>query len=209
MRTYVVASLLLAAASWPSWARAQNRVSVEIGGMISAYDLGSTSDGVSRGALRPASNIPDAPQSAAVADSMVSSSGRGPTQAIAAAEVRPSILTDMGLMFAVGFRAGKAGFGDGSTSLVGGDLSIGFQHRFGPFVPFVRGMFGFNSYDQIGNPRGHETDLRIDAVLGSRLYVTSKAFLAAAAFAGWGDRYGGTLSIGADLVQFYRRGVMP
>jgi len=138
-----------------------------------------------------------------------STSPHNPTQAIAAAEVRPSILTDAGLLFAVGFRAGKAGLGEGSTSLVGGDVSVGYQHRFGPFVPFIKAMFGFNTYDQIGNPRGHEMDLRLDAVLGTRLYVTPKAFLAAAAFAGWGDRYGGTLSVGADLVQFYRRGVMP
>jgi hypothetical protein len=123
--------------------------------------------------------------------------------------VRPSISTDAGLLFAVGFRAGKAGLGEGSTSLVGGDLSIGYQHRFGHFVPFIKGMFGFNSYDDINNPRGHVMDLRLDAVLGTRLYVTPKAFLAAAAFAGWGDRYGGTVSVGADLVQFYRRGVMP
>jgi hypothetical protein len=210
MRTGLVASALLVAALSPSAARAQNRVSVEIGGVVSAYDL-DTAPGASRSGIRPASTIPDptsmTPMSMAVAG--VSTSGNNPTGAIAAAEVRPSISTDAGLLFAVGFRAGKAGIGDGSTALVGGDLSIGYQHRFGAFVPFVKGMFGFNSYDQIGNPRGHIMDLRLDAVLGTRLYVTPKAFLAAAAFAGWGDRYGGTLSVGADLVQFYRRGVMP
>jgi len=210
MRTGLVASALLVAALSPSAARAQNRVSVEIGGVVSAYDL-DTAPGASRSGIRPASTIPDptsmTPMSMAVAG--VSTSGHNPAGAIAAAEVRPSILTDGGLLFAVGFRAGKAGLGDGATALVGGDLSIGYQHRFGHFVPFIKGMFGFNSYDEIGNPRGHIMDLRLDAVVGTRLYVTPKAFLAAAAFAGWGDRYGGTLSVGADLVQFYRRGVMP
>jgi hypothetical protein len=210
MRTGLVASALLVAAFLPSWARAQNRVSVEIGGVVSAYDL-STAPGASRSGIRPASNVPD-PSSMTPMSSMAVagvSTTRNPAGAIAAAEVRPSILTDGGLLFAVGFRAGKAGLGDGATALVGGDVSIGYQHRFGIFVPFVKGMFGFNSYDQIGNSRGHIMDLRLDAVLGSRIYVTPKAFLAAAAFAGWGDRYGGTLSIGADLVQFHRRGVMP
>jgi hypothetical protein len=33
--------------------------------------------------------------------------------------------------------------------------------------------------------------------------------VSASAFAGWGDRYGGSLSVGGDIVQIFRRGVMP
>jgi hypothetical protein len=168
--------------------------------MVSAYDL-DTGPGVSRGAISA--------QAASVAST--SGSPASPAAGIAAAEVRPSILLDSGLIFAVGFRAGKAGLGDGSTALVGGDLSVGFQHRFGPFIPFIKAMFGFNSYDQIGNTvmPSHVTDLRLDAVVGTRLYVTRKMFLAASGFAGWGDRYGAALAVGGDVVQFFRRGVMP
>jgi hypothetical protein len=202
MRTCVIASALLVAALWPSWARAQSRVSVEVGGMVSAYDL-DTGPAVSRGAVTAQSNVPSVAATTA-------SSSPTPSGGIAAAEVRPSILTDSGLLFAVGFRAGKAGFGDGSTALVGGDVSVGFQHRFGPFLPFVKAMFGFNSYDKIGNLQTpHQTDLRLDAVLGSRIYVSDKLFLSASAFAGWGDRYGAALAVGGDVVQFFRRGVMP
>jgi hypothetical protein len=142
-------------------------------------------------------------------DSTSSGGSAVPGGGIAAAEIRPSVITDGGFLFAVGFRAGKAGFGDGSTALVGGDLSLGYQHRFGAFVPFVTGRFGFNSYDTIGNPLEHTTDLRLDAVLGTRLYVSTKTFLSASAFAGMGDRYGAAIALGGDIVQFYRRGVMP
>jgi hypothetical protein len=176
--------------------------------MVSAYDF-DTPPGSTRGALRPASMIPGQSSSSSTAVASVSSSAPVPGGGIAAAEVRPSILTDAGFLFAVGFRAGKAGFGDGSTSLVGGDLSLGYQHRFGIFIPFVKAMFGFNSYDTIGNTQEHTTDLRLDAVIGSRLYVSQKMFLSASAFAGWGDRYGAALAVGADVVQFFRRGVMP
>lgn len=207
MRTCVVVSALLVAALLPSWARAQSRVSVEVGGVVSAYDF-DTGPGSTRGALRPASMVPGTGGNTAV-NSVSSSSSPIPGSGIAAAEVRPSILTDTGFLFAVGFRAGKAGFGNGSTALVGGDVSIGYQHRFGIFVPFIKAMFGFNSYDTIGSPEDHTTDLRLDAVVGSRLYVSQKLYLSASGFAGWGDRYGAALAVGADVVQFFRRGVMP
>jgi hypothetical protein len=209
MKPCVVASAFLLAALSPSWSRAQSRVSVEVGGMVSAYDVAS-GPGVARGAVR----VPDPPPSTAtVASASTTSSVSGgpstPTQAIAAFEVRPTITLEGGFLMAVGFRAGQAGLGDNGASLVGGDLALGYQHRFGHFLPFIKGVFGFNSYDFKGSSSGHQTDLRVDAVLGTRLYVSQRIFLAAAAFAGWGDRYGGTLSIGGDVVQVFRRGVMP
>jgi hypothetical protein len=51
--------------------------------------------------------------------------------------------------------------------------------------------------------------LRLDAVLGSRLYLSQRMYVAAAAFAGLGDRYGASLSVGGDVVQVFRRGRMP
>ena len=195
----VVASVVLIAALSSSSARAQSRVSVEVGGIVSAYDVVS-SPGVSRGAVR----VPDS-----VASSTAATNGSNPSQAIAAFEVRPTVTLENGFLMGVGFRAGQAGLGDGGSSLVGGDLSLGYQRRFGHFMPFIKGMFGFNSYDLPGASSGHQNDLRLDAVLGARLYLANRMFISASAFAGWGDRYGGALSVGGDVVQFYRRGVMP
>ncbi|MDB4966727.1 MAG: hypothetical protein JWN44_2416 [Myxococcales bacterium] len=195
----VVASVVLLAAAWSSSALAQSRVSIEVGGIVSAYDV-NNGPAVTRGAVR----VPDA-----LAGSTATNGGSDPAQAIAAFEVRPTVTLDNGFLMGVGFRVGQAGLGDGGSSLVGGDLSLGYQHRFGQFMPFIKGMFGFNSYDALGTSSGHVNDLRLDAVLGARLYVSTRMFVAAAAFAGFGDRYGGTVSVGGDVVQFYRRGVMP
>src|SRR5439155_5107180 len=148
----VVASVVLVAALSSSSARAQSRVSVEIGGMVSAYDVNS-GPGVSRGAVR----VPDS-----VASSSSTSGGGNPSQAIAAFEVRPTVALENGFLMGVGFRAGQAGLGAGGTSLVGGDISLGYQHRFGHFMPFIKGMFGFNSYDRVGETSGHQNDLRLD-----------------------------------------------
>jgi hypothetical protein len=194
----VVASVFLLAASSSMSARAQSRVSIEVGGIVSAYDV-NTGPAVSRGAVRTPDSLAGA----------TTTGGEGPTQAIAAFEVRPTITLEKGFLMGVGFRVGQAGLGDGGSSLVGGDLSLGYQHRFGRFMPFIKGMFGFNSYDTAGTSSGHTNDLRLDAVLGGRLYIANRMFIAASAFAGWGDRYGGTLSVGGDVVQFYRRGAMP
>ena len=79
---------------------------------------------------------------------------------------------DGGFLMGVGFRVGQAGLGDRGTSLVGADVAIGFQHRFGHFLPFIKGVFGINSYDVPGVNIGHQNDLRLDAVVGSRLYVS-------------------------------------
>jgi hypothetical protein len=199
MRVSLLASAMLVTVLSASGAHAQSRVSVEIGGMVSAYSFdnnGNTS--VARSAL-----------SSRAIDSTSSAMSSGPGSGIAAAEVRPSVLMDGGFLFAVGFRAGKAGFGNGSTALVGGDVSIGYQHRFGRFIPFIKGMVGMNSYDDFQDSIIHHTDLRADAVIGSRLYLTQRMFVSASAFAGWGDRYGATFGVGGDVVQFYRRGVMP
>jgi hypothetical protein len=70
-------------------------------------------------------------------------------------------------------------------------------------------VFGLNSYDVPGTQTGHQNDLRLDAEIGSRLYVSQRLYIAAAAFAGFGDRYGAAVSVGGDVVQIFRRGVMP
>src|SRR2546423_2170829 len=147
----VVASVVLIAALSSSSARVQSRVSVEVGGMVSAYDVNS-GPAVSRGAVR----VPDS-----VAGT-TSTGGNNPTQAIAAFEVRPTVALENGFLMGVGFRAGQAGLGDGGSSLVGGDISLGYQHRFGHFMPFIKGMFGFNSYDRVGETSGHQNELRLD-----------------------------------------------
>ena len=99
----------------------------------------------------------------------------------------------------VGFRVGQAGLSDGGQSLVGADVALGYQHLFGRFMPFLKAMFGLNSYDVPGTVSGHQTDLRLDAVLGARLYLSHRMFLSASAFAGFGDRYGASLSVGGDV----------
>jgi hypothetical protein len=180
-------------------------VSIELGGMVSAYDV-SPQAGVARGAIM----LPSA-GTGGNAPASVSTGNGQPAGAIAAFEVRPTITLDKGFLMGVGFRVGQAGLGDGGASLVGGDLSVGYARRFGIFLPFIKGVFGFNSYDVVGpsSGSGHQTDLRVDAVLGSRLYFSQRLYVAAAGFAGWGDRYGGTLSVGGDVIQVFKKGVMP
>jgi hypothetical protein len=198
----VVASALLLAALLPSYARAQSRVSIEVGGMVSAYNVESA-PGVAAGAI----TVPTS--STGTGGNMVGSVNAG--SGIAAFEIRPTVTLDSGLLFGIGFRAGQAGIsgGSGGQSLVGSDVAIGFQHKFGRFLPFIKAMFGLNSYDYANGSSGHQIDWRLDAVIGSRLYVSNKLYLSAAAFAGWGDRYGGTVGVGGDVVQFFRRGVLP
>lgn len=200
----VVTSALLIASLSPSRSHAQSRVSIELGGMVSAYDVSpASSAGVTRGAVQ----IPSGTGGNGVAAVSTGGSSNA-AQGIAAFEVRPTVTLENGFLMGVGFRAGQAGLGDNGSSLVGGDLALGFAKRFGRFLPFLKGMFGFNSYDVAGGS-GHQTDLRLDAVIGSRLYVSQRMFLAASAFAGFGDRYGGTISVGGDVIQVFRRGVMP
>lgn len=201
----VVATVLLAALLLPSRAHAQSRVSVEVGGIVSAYDV-QGSPGVTRAGLHASSTA--TPASTTTSGDIVGG-GSSPSQGIAAFEVRPTVTLDNGFLMGVGFRVGQAGLGDANSSLVGADIALGFQHRFGRFMPFLKGMFGVNSYDVVGSTTGHQTDLRLDAVLGSRLYLSRRMYVAAAAFAGFGDRYGATLSVGGDVVQVFRRGAMP
>jgi len=205
MRTSVVATAFIIAAIYTTRAHGQSRVSVEVGGIVSAYDVQSAPGaGVARGAIR----VPDS--SGGTGGNAVAGGGAAPaSQGIAAFEVRPTVTLDGGFLMGVGFRVGQAGLGDVSSSLVGADIALGFQHKFGPFMPFLRGIFGINSYDIPGTAVGHQTDLRLDAEVGSRLYLSRRMFVAAAAFAGWGDRYGATVSVGGDVVQIFRRGVMP
>jgi len=204
MRTCAIATAFVLAALCSSRAQAQSRVSIELGGIVSAYDVQSAP-----GATRAAIRVPDS--AGGTGGNGVSASGGVLTasQGIAAFEVRPTVTLDNGFLMGVGFRVGQAGLGDVNSSLVGADIALGFQHRFGRFLPFLKGMFGINSYDIPGTVTGHQNDLRLDAVLGSRLYLSQRMYVAAAAFAGLGDRYGATLSVGGDVVQVFRRGRMP
>jgi hypothetical protein len=205
MRTCVVVTAFVFAAFYTTRAHGQSRVSVEVGGIVSAYDVASApGTGVSRGAIR----IPDS--SGGTGGNAVAGGGTAAaSQGIAAFEVRPTVTLEGGFLMGVGFRVGQAGLGDVNSSLVGADLALGFQHKFGPFMPFLRGIFGINSYDIPNTVVGHQTDLRLDAEVGTRLYLSRRMFVAAAAFAGWGDRYGAAVSVGGDVVQIFRRGVMP
>ena len=198
----VVTAFVIAAASSPSRSHAQSRVSVELGGVVSAYDVAGSSPGTSRAALR----TPDSTNGSTVTGGPTGTGSQG----IAAFEVRPTVTLQGGFLMGVGFRVGQAGLdGGGSGSLVGADVALGYQHMFGRFMPFLKGMFGLNSYDVNGSSVNRATDLRLDAVLGSRLYLSHRMYVAASAFAGWGDRYGASLSVGGDIVQVFRRGVMP
>lgn len=202
MRTCAIATAIVIAAFCSSRAEAQSRVSIELGGVVSAYDVQSA-PGTTRAAIR----VPD---SSGTGGNGVSGAGSvGASQGLAAFEVRPTVTLDNGFLMGVGFRVGQAGLGDVNSSLVGADIALGFQHRFGRFLPFLKGMFGINSYDVPGTATGHQNDLRLDAVLGSRLYLSQRMYVAAAAFAGLGDRYGASLSVGGDVVQVFRRGRMP
>ena len=212
MRTCAIATALVIAALCSSRAQAQSRVSVELGGIVSAYDVQSAPGATaSRAAItRSAIHVPE-PTSSGTGGNGVSAGGGVPlaSQGIAAFEVRPTVTLDNGFLMGVGFRVGQAGLGDVNSSLVGADIALGFQHKFGPFLPFLKGMFGINSYDVPGTTTGHQNDLRLDAVLGSRLYLSQRVYVSAAAFAGFGDRYGATVAIGGDVVQVFKKGVMP
>jgi hypothetical protein len=201
MKICVVVTALVTAALVPSRSQAQSRVSIELGGVVSAYDVVGSRTGATSAALR----TPDSTSSSSVVSG-------GPTdtvsQGIAAFEIRPTVTLQGGFLMGVGFRVGQAGIDGGtSASLFGADVALGYQHMFGRFMPFIKGMFGLNSYDTTAVNR--QTDLRFDAVVGSRLYLANRMFVSASAFAGWGDRYGASLSVGADIVHVFRRGVMP
>jgi hypothetical protein len=214
MRTWVVASAVFLGAWWTSTARAQSRVSIEVGGAISSYDFGGSSTGANHAALSTASMVP-MPTSGSVGSTSVAGATAGQPRdvgnGIGVFEVRPTIILERGLLFAVGFRDGTAGFGHGSTNLVGGDVSIGYAHRWGRFLPFIKGMFGFNNYDSLdGNQmQPKRTDLRLDAVVGTRLYVSQRLFVSASAFGGMGDQFGGSIAVGGDVVQIFHRGWLP
>lgn len=206
----VVAAAMLTPLVVSSRAQAQSRVSIEVGGVISAYDVPSA-PAASRAALRANATNANATSSSAstIASDVISSGGSAPAQGIGAFEVRPTVIMDYGFLMGVGFRIGQAGLGAGGTTLVGADIALGYAHRFGAFMPFIKGMFGVNSYDLPGSVIGHQTDMRLDAVIGSRLYLSRRMFLSAAAFAGYGDHYGAMVAIGGDVVQVFRRGALP
>jgi hypothetical protein len=212
MRTWVVASAVLLGAAWTSTARAQSRVSVEVGGAFSAYDLGpGAATGSNHSALTTSSMLPMPTLGTTSVGGTSAGQPHDVNSGIGVFEVRPTVILERGLLFGVGFRDGTAGFGKGSSNLVGGDVSIGYAHRFGRFLPFIKGMFGFNNYDALdGNlTQPKRTDIRLDAVVGTRLYVSQRLFLSASAFGGLGDQFGGAIAVGGDVVQIFHRGWLP
>jgi hypothetical protein len=211
MRIWVVASAVFLGGWWSAAAHAQSRVSIEVGGAVSAYDLSGPSTASSHSALSTQSMLPMPSSGTSSVASVMGSQPNDVANGIGVFEVRPTVILEKGLLFAVGFRDGTAGFGHNSVNLVGGDISLGYAHRFGRFIPFIKGMFGFNNYDALdGNQAAPKrTDLRLDAVLGTRLYVCQRLFLSVSAFGGLGDQFGGALAVGGDVVQIFHRGWLP
>ena len=212
----LVAALLLAAVP----ASADSRFSFEVGGLYSYSPIktGATKRqaATENGGVRPSGAEPNTEGNPGTTGNTVS----GPSNSIVGVEVRPTFFLAGGLRIGVGFRAGRtASFGGKSevtpreTSLLGGDLSVGFGHSFGRLLPFVEARFGFNRYDRVPtlDPRivDSQQQLRLDAVVGARLYLTRSFFLLASVFAGLGDRYGGSLALGFDVVHYRWRGRLP
>ncbi len=202
-------AILATAAATSGTAFGDAQVSLDVQAMAAASPI----DGVPAVAARASGLV----MGTSGAGSVGASSAGSPTDAIVGVEVRPSFAFSRGFRLGVGFRAGKgATLADGSvdtgsTSLWGGDLSLGFQKWFGRLMPFVEARFGFNAYsiDLPGGGTLHADQLRLDGVLGARVYFGESFYLAASAFGGWGDRYGGTVGLGWDVVRYRSRGVMP
>jgi hypothetical protein len=211
MRTWVVASAVCLGGLWATAACAHevSYVSLEVGGAVSSYDLGASPTGSSHAALSTASMNPMVASSSVAA--AMSSAPSNVANGIGVFEIRQTVVLEKGLLFAIGFRDGQAGLGRGGTNLVGGDVSLGYACRWGRFLPFITGRFGFNNYDALdGNQASPKrTDLRLDAVIGTRLYVAKRMYLLASAFGGLGDQFGGAVAVGGDIVQIYRRGRLP
>ena len=133
-------------------------------------------------------------------------------------DLRPSFGFAKGFRVAVGFRAGRASsfanpdgfFGDGGATLYGGDLGLGYQRPLGRFLPYAEVRFGFNSIELTDGPRTiFASQMRLDAVVGGRVYLGGPVYLAATVFGGLGDRFGGSLGLGWDIVRYRYRGWMP
>ena len=204
----VVAAALLVGTS----ARADSRFSFELGGIYSYSPLstGKKQATTANGETKPA-NLEASPDSTSTGSTGTTTSG--PSSSIVGFEVRPSFFLAGGLRIGVGFRAGRTAAIGGKnlitpqqTSLLGGDLSIGFGRQFGRLLPFAEARFGFNRYDRVPIADTHILDskqqLRLDAVVGARLYLSRTFFLLAEVFAGLGDRYGGSLALGFDVVHY-------
>jgi hypothetical protein len=192
----------------PSTVLAHASLSIEIGGAVAASSIHT---GYSS-ATSTSSGIALAASALRVPSSATTSNGTSvggitpdspPASGIGVGEVRPTALFDIGLLIGLGFRAGKVGFGDTGTALIGGDVSLGLQRRIGPVVPFIAGRVGFNSYNAFTPSVGIQraTDLRADALLGARLYLTQQFYLSADLFVGYGDRFGGAVAFGWDILQ--------
>jgi hypothetical protein len=208
MRRWLPSPTLLVglAAAFPSTANADSRASFEIGGVVSSSPLDTQA-----GAPPPMTTTRQINSTAVVTPAPA----RAPSEPLVAVEVRPTLALDGGLRLSMGFRAGFSGaVSDGSStttgsvSLTGADLSIGYQLPVGLVRPFAEVRMGFNGYSFILDGVPHDfTQFRIDAVLGVRLYVGENVYLSGAAFAGWGDSYGGVIAVGLDVLR--NRGWVP
>ena len=189
-------SLLGALSTADAVALADSRVSFELGGVYSSSPMGEP---------------PDSRRISSAGGQ--SAPGGAVTDGIVGVELRPSFLVAGGMRIAVGFRSGESRAevpGTSRVSLVGGDVSLGYGPTVGWLLPFGELRFGFNSYDTIFGVTNTRTDqLRLDGVLGARLYFSSAMYLVGSVFAGYGDRYGGTLGLGLDVVRYRYRGNLP
>lgn len=199
-------------------ARADSRFSFELGGIYSYSPLGKGTG--KKPATTGNGESPANPSTESTTGGSTGIPSAGPSGSIIGFEVRPSFFLAGGLRIGVGFRTGRTAAIGGKnlvtpqqTSLLGGDLSVGFGRPFGRVLPFAEARFGFNRYDQVPStdPRvvGASQQLRLDAVVGARLYLSRSFFLLAEVFAGLGDRYGGSLALGFDVVHYRWRGRLP
>jgi hypothetical protein len=202
--TRILLALAAALAIAPAAARADAQISMEVGGLYASAGM-------------PQSMLDMAKQSALVQQGSTGagfSSFEQPGNGILGVDVRPTFAFGRGLRVGVGFRTGETvGGGDNAphATVFGGDVSLGFQRFFGQrFQPYIEARFGFNSYDYAQNGvSGHAEQLRIDGVLGSRVYLSKALFINASAFGGWGDQWGATVGLGFDVLRMRSRGVLP
>lgn len=219
MQRLVQRALVAAALLVGTSARADSRFSFELGGIYSFSPLstGKKQATPAKGDTPPA-NLDASPES--TSGGSTGTPLRGPSGSIIGFEVRPSFFLAGGLRIGVGFRTGRTAAIGGKnlvtpqqTSLLGGDLSVGFGRSFGRLLPFAEARFGFNRYDRVPTDNARVLDsrqqLRLDAVVGARLYLSRSFFLLAEVFAGLGDRYGGSLALGFDVVHYRWRGRLP
>ena len=192
-------------------ATADSRVSFELGGL---YSFSPVDDGSAMGTSRQINT--------AMGSTATPTVLRMPSDGLYGVDFRPVFSLAGGMRISIGFRAGS-GTGNGSVeeggttsrmtnvSLVGGDVSLGYGRFFGKLLPYGEVRAGFNSYDLTAenSQRYRVEQLRVDGVLGARLYLSDAFYVSAAAFGGFGDRYGAQLGLGFDILHYRHRGAMP